>query len=74
MTFEEWIVKQYGPDHGFTASEIYLGGAAFAGATAAERERCAKVCEKAADEVPDNGDTEWINAGLACAAAIRATP
>lgn len=51
MTFEEWLVREHGFNHGWTFSEVDAARDAWESATEAEREACAKVCEALANDV-----------------------
>jgi len=76
MTFNEWWVESFGPNWKAVCTEWEkeVAEMAWKAATAAERERCAKLCEKEADDWTGDGDDSF-GARTACgyiADAIRA--
>jgi hypothetical protein len=66
MTFEEWWASEERDRDWYLP---LIAEAAWNAATAAERERCAKVCEQQLDEP---ASTNWNLAVKCSAAAIRA--
>jgi hypothetical protein len=73
MTFDEWC-KRLPP--GFWDKNVCAAAcAAWEAATAAERERCAKVCEGFYQAGPADLPNFVANSmAIKCAAAIRGTP
>jgi hypothetical protein len=60
MTFEEWWEKGGGGAHGVVKEFARI---AWEAATAAERERCAKVCEDNRDDPDSHKDYEGYEDG-----------
>lgn len=68
MTFDEWLVREHGLNHGWTFSEVDAARDAWNASAMIEREACAKACEAEAER---RGEQDISDFRL-CAAAIRA--
>lgn len=70
MTFDEWLVREHGLNHGWTFAEVDAARKAWSASAMIEREACAKACE---DVDLHSGDhLKNSDPRMTCAAAIRA--
>lgn len=69
LTFDEWLVREHGVNHGWTFYEVDAARDAWNASAMIEREACAKVCESFGGNGSGYIDDDWA---AMCADAIRA--
>lgn len=75
MTFDEWLVREHGCNHGWTFSEVDAARKAWDASAEIEREACALACgtRRIAAECVEGEWDRGYNAALQdCSVAIRA--